>query len=1146
MATLVEPFTAAVINTALWNSITGTAALDATNDLVTLAQPTVSGTSNSFGSTTLYDATSSSIYAQIAAVPNGAGNTKTALVLRVDANNSVAIRVESGILKFTLQTAGSTVTTTLPSYDPHTHRWWKISESAGTWTAATAPDGVTWTTQTSSAYSWSASAPAMTVSFQTSAGATEVAGLVAAIGHINTQLGGQANPGWPTVEHGWGAYWDANSANAPQDRYVEVTDRTRGATSTTRGRQYELDQVRSGEMTTRLANTDSALDPTNSSGPWYGRIAPYEPYRVRAQWPATRNLLDQVHATGGDLGGYALGTFDSSGVGPDMFSITDTTGGSIVATATAWQGGRVFQFAVPSGSTSPSRIGHTPRFSAIPGQTYTMQMQVRNVTASTSLSVAAFMGWYMAAGATASSITYGTTTVLTGSTTAGWTQVTVTATAPAGAMGIDVGVALAATAAATCSVQVDGWQLEKGSAASSWVAPGVWYSVYTGFVERWSPEWEMSGTYGTVSPTCVDAFALLSRVQLSDVLTEQLSLGAFSARFLFQLSDPTGSLTFADRLGVYPAAKIANSKTGPGSITPGTQITAADTVNGIFTGSGGATVTTITNPSPGVGGIFASSIIDLTTSGITGPANPAQWTRAVAFRYTGPTPSDAAIIWSCMDRQHASTGALATGSRIFLSVSSTGRLILVIGGPTNVSVGMTFTRNDGTFPTVTDGNWHWALFSYDAANARARVSLDGNDWFWTSLDPAVTPTGLVSDSIGAWYDIGLGGAAGDNFVGDVAFAVEFPGWFSNADNQAIYSAWKNSLAGEPTQDRWTRILGWAGYAGVRVTQPGLTTSMGPANLAGQDAVSALQAVTETEGGEHFISREGWATFRSRGARYNATVPTWTFGEKPELAEFPYEDCKMDFDATRLANEVTVTQSGSGQTFTANDAASVTRYFPSTLSRSVNSSSALECQDAAAYLLSRYKNPATRVSSIRLHPSANPMLWPVLLSLELGTRVRVMRRPPGVPAVQVDCFVESIAMQLDDGADAVVTLQLSPADLTPYGIFAAFHTTLSGSPGAGVTSITINAGQDNTNLASQQLWPGQQLVLGQNTPNQETVTISAVGATSPGWTTAVITLTGATTKSHTSGDIVCEPLPAGFTDPTTWDNSAKFDYVAFAY
>jgi hypothetical protein len=217
-----------------------------------------------------------------------------------------------------------------------------------------------------------------------------------------------------------------------------------------------------------------------------------------------------------------------------------------------------------------------------------------------------------------------------------------------------------------------------------------------------------------------------------------------------------------------------------------------------------------------------------------------------------------------------------------------------------------------------------------------------------------------------------------------------------------------------------------------------------------------------------------------------------------------------------------------------------------MSRTINSASSGECQDAADYLLSRYKNPATRVSSIKLHPSAMPALWPVCLSLELGTRVRVVRRPPGLPAIQVDCFIEQIQWDFGDDGEAWVTLQCSPADLTPYAIFAAWHTTLASSIASGVTTITVNASQDNVNPLGSQLAAGQQLVLGQNTANAETVTVSAVGGTSTGWTTATITLTAATTKSHTAGDTVCEPLPAGVTNPAAYDAVSAFDATAFAY
>ncbi|MGW2920427.1 hypothetical protein ACWDBF_21550 [Streptomyces angustmyceticus] len=1140
LSALVDSLTAPTINTALWDSITGTATLDTVNDLVTLAQPTTSGATNSFGSSTLWDATSSQIYAQIGTVPTGAGTTKTAMVLRLDANNSVAIRLESGVFKLTLQTGGTTVTTTLPAYSPNNHRWWRLRESAGTWYADASADGLNWTTLASTAYSWSASA--LTFAFQTSAGGTEVSGLVATIENINTPAGGQYNPNWPTIEHGWGSRWNCNGGDSPLDRYTDVGLRTRGTTTLSRGRQYELDQIRSAEASIQLANTDGALDPVNTSGPYYGHIMPYQPYRIRAQWPATRNLLSQFQATGGDLGGFALGEIDQGNAGPATFCSTAGAGTfATVTSASAWQGGTVIQAPVASGTpaatgtTTPGLICWTPQPNALPGATYTMQIRVRNVTAGTSLQVAPFVSSITAG--IVGTVTTGSTVTLTGSASASWTTLTVTATLGADAAYSVYGVRTAATAAATCNIQIDGWQLEQGAAATTWTCPGTWSPMYGGFVERWSPAWTMSGTYGTISPTCVDAFSLLSQVQLSDPLTQEIN--NHNPRFLFKLDDPQGSTSAADATGSYPPIQLAVAKAGAGSLSFGTAITAANTSTGTYTGSTG-TVVTVNNPTPGANGFGPATFLSLGRSGITGPAAPSgEWTRMIAFRYTGPTPASAAYFWSATDRQRGS--GIPGGSQLYFLVDSAGRFHLSMGGPSGSLTGFVPSAT-----SIADSNWHLAIVSYSHASALMIVHLDGVNYFYTNVDPTIEPTGIASDNLGAYVDVTNGGIANLNYKGDISYATEFPTALSGNDCVGLYTAWKSSCAGESTDARYQRILRYSGYIGPSSIQAGLTTSMGPAAIDGQDAVTALQAIVDTEGGEHFVSRDGTVTFRSRSSRYNALTPTITLGERADLGEWPYEDCQLDYDSTHLSNQVTVTQASTSQVFYDQDATSITNYFPRTLTRTINSSSALECQDAAGYLLSRYRQPSVRVSSVKLHPSAQPALWPVLLGLELGTRARVMRRPQGAPAIAVDCYIENIQWDLGDDGEAWATLQCSPADVTPYASFAAWHTTLKTSVASGVTSITVNASADTTNPLATQLAVGQQIVLGQNSTNQETVTVAGVGTTVAGWTQATITLTAATTKAHTAGDLINEPLLAGVSDPATWDAAAKFDGCAFAY
>jgi len=1144
LSTLADYFGGATLNTTVWNasSASPNVQVDATLDRVA-----VSCTTSYFAlASTPWDATSANaanpngIYARVVPTPVGNGSTETFFEVLLDANNKASLFVSGGVFQARVTNAGVNTTTTIAAsaaaYDAYSYAWWRIQEVSGSFVFSTSPDAYSWTTRATIAYAWNATA----TKFQLVTGyyATESAGMSAYIDHVNTTVSapGQPNLNWPLVEDGWGAFWNANAGTQPLDRYVEVTDRTRQTVSVSRGRQYELDQVRSGEASLTLANTDASLDPTNTSGPWAGRIAPYQPYRRRAQWPPTRNLLDQVMATGGDLGGYALGAIPQGVTGPDIFSISDSTGGSFVTSATAWQGSTVMQFSVPNGTAGSTRIVYTPRWSALPGQTYTVQLRARNITPATTLAVRAFIGNYTSV--SANTLTFGTPATLTGSATAAWTTFTATVTLPAGAGAMNCGLALdTAAAAAACSVQVDGWQLEKGSAATTWQAPGVWFPVYAGWTERWPSQWDMSGTYGIVQPTAVDTFSLLSQQTLSDPLTQEINSN--SPRFLFKLDDPAGSTAAADWTGNDPAAQLGISKYGAGTLTFGNAITATDTT-GTYTGSTG-TVVRVNNPNPGSTLISAATFIKLTSAGITGPADPTLWTRMIAFRYTGPTPTARATIWSSMDKQRS--GGSPSGSHIYVQIYSDGKPILEIQGPTGTNSTIYF----GGATNVVDGDWHLLIFGYNQATQQIVVSQDGSGSAYVgSVPTTTTPTGIIADNIGSFVDATVGNGTYLNFQGDISFAAEFPSFFSATAIANIYAAWKSACAGESTDTRYARILRYAGYTGASSLQSGLTTSMGPAAIDGQDAMSALQAVVDTENGAHFVDRTGAVQFKARSNRYNSTVPMYVFGENTSAGEWPYEDCQLDFDSTHLSNQVTVTQESSGQNFYATDATSIANYFPRSLTRTINASDPGECNDAAGYLLSRYKMPATRVSSIKLHPSANPGLWPVCLNLELGTRVRIMRRPPGLPTIQVDCFAENLAWEFGDDGEAWCTLQCSPADLTPYGVIGAWHTTLGASVSAGATTITVNAPQDNINPLAAQIAAGQQLVVGQGGTVPETMTVASVGATSSGWTTGTITFTAALAHSHTNGFSVSEPLPTGVTDPTTWDTVDQFDSIAFAY
>lgn len=942
------------------------------------------------------------------------------------------------------------------------------------------------------------------------------------------------NPNWPVVEEAWAPSLGANAGTVPPDHMISVTGRSRGQTSSKRGTQYELDQIQAGEYDTALDNRDGALDPLNSTGPWFGHINPYQPYRKRAMWPPSVNLLTQFVATGGDLGG-TVGAIPAAAA---IVSGTDATGGAVVASGTAWQGSNVFQFAVPASTPSGFGIALTGQVAVEPGLPYSVQLRVRNVTASTTVTVQAVAAYYGASGALVGGAV-GASTPLTGSATAAWTQLTVTATPPSSTAYCLMGVETAAVSpASSLNVQVDGWQIEQAAAPSTWVQPGVWYPIYAGFTESPQAQWDMGGTYGTVPMTCVDSLALLSQVTLTDPLTEEIQ--SHNPRFLFKLDDPAGSLVAADSTGTYPPAPVTSGKYGPGSLTFGQDITATDPVNGVFTGSPGP-VMNVNNPNPATNLLSGATYLSLDAVGIHGPTNLAGgWSRTIAFRYLGPASrTSRSVFWSSFDTQRPTIM-----NKIQIEVNSVGHATLVLRGP----AASADYALENTGVTVDDGNWHMATAIYSPAADTVYLVVDNYEQYVTGVSAlGIIPTTLESDSVGNYVDESNGGGTSFNWAGDLALCAEFPTALSPLDAARIWAAWKNAVAGESTDARYARILRYAGYTGPTNIQAGLTRSMGPATeINGSDALSALQAVVDTEAGAHFVAADGTVTFQSRASRYDAFTPVYTFGENTAGGEWPYEDVVLPYDPTHLANQVTITQTSSGQTFVGQDATSVAAYFPRTLTRSVNSSSELECQDAANYLVSRYKNPAVRVDALKLHPSARPGLWPVCLSLEIGMRVRVMRRAPAAPPTTVDCFIGSIEWDMDDQGEAFVTLQCTPADLSPYAIFSAWHTTLRTTVASGVTSITVNASADTVNPLAAQLAPGQSLILGQNTANQETVTVASVGATSTGWTSATLTLAAATTKSHTAGDLVNEPLPTGVADPTTYDASAKFDSVVFAY
>jgi hypothetical protein len=188
--------------------------------------------------------------------------------------------------------------------------------------------------------------------------------------------------------------------------------------------------------------------------------------------------------------------------------------------------------------------------------------------------------------------------------------------------------------------------------------------------------------------------------------------------------------------------------------------------------------------------------------------------------------------------------------------------------------------------------------------------------------------------------------------------------------------------------------------------------------------------------------------------------------------------------------------------------------------------------------------------VKLNVSANPaLMFPVALGMEIGDRVQVNRRPPLAPIITLDGYIDQISHTFDSKNSWITDIQISPLDSLAYGIFTSMHTTLHAAATSGTNTISINALPDAaTNVLQANLTGGQQLVLDVGLATQETVTIATGGVpvTTTGYTSATLTLSANMTQNHSNGAVVCEPLPAGITDPTTYDALGVYGTSHYAY
>lgn len=958
------------------------------------------------------------------------------------------------------------------------------------------------------------------------------------------------NPLWPLIDEA--VCWSAGPGQSSvQPYWCSMIERTEGSNQTTRGKDYELDQVQPGEMKTRWRNDDGAFDGDNTISPYAGFINPYRLIRRRKQYPATANLLTQNQATAGQATVIANAPWLEqpwpAGSVPDANSVYQNgfVPTTIAASASAFVGGQVFSSAWPAGGVYPTYALGMRNWSVAPGTQYAASVQARAASLGITVSAQLQLAFYTAAG-TLISVANGATVALQAGPSAAWTQLSVTAAAPANAAGALVQIVPQSGPASSWTLHTSGWDVRKGSIAG-FSTPGTWYPVYTGYIERWPQSWTSGGNYGVVDLTAVDLFTNLANHEMLGAFKADLL--ALNPNFLYALDEASGTNVFADltnkrgpavvsRGALSLVAAAGTSVASANALPPGPD--QATALTGAFLGAAGpvvhSTATTSSSSSNATGAIL---IPPDPVTGLVGPPPSGGFTRLIAARITNPASFGTQSAWIF----YGGPAILYNNQleiTMFNSTSSPSYIAFDSEGPTANAGGTYPVGNPANAGTLLDGDWHLYGISLSADGK----TLSG--WLDSSSVPTVVTSGSSARPVQVPASIGVDSIAGLSsgyladyaWGGDVAFACELPFEMTGATWANLAQSWRNAwsttnLLSEATDARYQRILNWLNYAGPARLSAGVCKSVGPAtDVAGQFGLQCLQNVVDTESGQHFIGADGAVVFQSRRDRYNPS-PVLTFGENTAAGEIPYLDLKTDKDPTRVGNDARVTSQYGNALYRTQDATSQSQYGQITISRTVNSVDPNELTAASQFLVYANKDPLTRLQAIKIDVAAlaktNPGIWATLLALELGSCVQVKRRPSNAPTISLTCFVEKIVWDVDDQNRAYCTLQLSNAakrnfakfDTARYAPDTGSMTLQSGITAAQATLTIVTAAGKPTMTNTPASYPFDIII----DAEQITLTAAPGGTTSPQTFTVIRGVNGTTAAAHAASAVISLAVPA---------------------
>jgi hypothetical protein len=573
--------------------------------------------------------------------------------------------------------------------------------------------------------------------------------------------------------------------------------------------------------------------------------------------------------------------------------------------------------------------------------------------------------------------------------------------------GLFVYVATQGTTVAA-NVNVDDIQHEQAASASAFTTAGpVIYPLFRNLAERYPRGWASRGYEGFAAVPCVDALSALNKILIHDEATQAIL--NTQPDFYYPLSDGADTGLFLDQSGngQIPLTPFV-SKYGAGTaLEPGTAIP--------LPGQPGATGVQITAVNAGVGGSRPGTALQLARPMPVAVPPASGWAISfacwISFGAVVAAPGDQPAVMF--------TASNLVGNNIISPLIS-----LVMDTTTLAKLQVSF-QTGGSFRTVSFANpfndglaHHFAfMIKQDPTNTTVTLWVDGIPDAATQATSIFGYLNVQARTVTLGVEV-VGGFVGPFMNGTMAHAAIWNREITDNEIQSMLDAGRFGFDGEISGQRIMRHLQTGGYYGpTRISNEFLSTAMGiPSFSPTIDLLNDTFNTTQAEMGTAWVQPDGVLAFETRQDRWLRLTPSAVIGENAAGGEIPYlEGIVFDHDPDLRVPGRHLDQAGrlhGARRCAERPAGRGGAFYPRQFDGTSDLFEDATAQYLADWVFYSHRAPLTRVAELEFDPWANPDLWPLVLSLEVGQRVTAKRRASSANAgagliMSADYFIEKV-------------------------------------------------------------------------------------------------------------------------------------------